>query len=143
MKKLRIFLACADQRLRVALLLLLDEQSGMKVVGITDGLPELLPQLEATRPDVLLLEWELSDLSLVNLLTELCNPGRPLKIVFFSNESEDEEPAMAAGADRFILKNAPPDALLPILQGYRASMTGVSKEDVVDYPDNEIKRMAT
>ncbi len=141
MKKLRIFLACEHQRLRVALLLLLDEQPGMSMVGIADGLPELLPQIAATRPDVLLLEWKWSDLSLANLLTELHNPERPLKIVLFSNDPDDEEPAMAAGVDRFILENAPPDGLLPILQEYRASVTGVSKEHVEDHPDKDINKM--
>ena len=59
MTKIRIFLACSDERLRIAMLLLLDQEPGMVVVGITDRLSGLLTQLEATQPDVLLLSWEI------------------------------------------------------------------------------------
>jgi DNA-binding NarL/FixJ family response regulator len=129
MTKLRIFLACADQRLRVALLLLLDEEPGMAVVGITDSLPELLPLVETTQPDALLLEWELPIESLANLLADFRSPGRALKIVFFSNNPEDEEKVTSAGADYFILKNAPPDTLLPILREHRASLAESSMKN--------------
>jgi DNA-binding NarL/FixJ family response regulator len=129
MTKLRIFLACADQRLRVALLLLLDEEPGMAVVGITDSLPELLPLVKTTQPDALLLEWELPNETLAGLLTDFRNTGGPLKIVFLSNNPEDEERVTSAGADCFILKNAPPDTLLPILREYRTSLTELSQEN--------------
>jgi hypothetical protein len=42
MTKLRIFIAFADEKLRIAMLLLLDHEPGMVVVGIPDRLPGLV-----------------------------------------------------------------------------------------------------
>jgi DNA-binding NarL/FixJ family response regulator len=123
MTKLRIFIACADKRLRLALLLLLDQEPAMVVVGITDRLQELLPQLETTKPDVLLLEWGLSSQSMANLFTEVHNLEHPPKVVYFSKDMSDENAILAAGADHYICENAPPDTLLPILRSYETSFT--------------------
>jgi DNA-binding NarL/FixJ family response regulator len=117
MTKLRIFIACADERLRFALLLVLNQESGMTVVGITDRLPGLKIQVEATQPDVLLLEWEFSSQEMRTLLTTIRNCVSAPKVVYFSNHIEEEKPVFAAGVDYFIAKNAPPDSLLPILHG--------------------------
>ena len=115
MKKLRIFVAFADERLRIAMLLLLDQEPCMFVVGITDRLSGLLIQLEASQPDVLLLEWELPFQSMAELLTNIHNLGCPPKIIILSSKPEEKERIIAAGADHFIVKDAPPDELIPIL----------------------------
>jgi DNA-binding NarL/FixJ family response regulator len=117
MTKLRIFIACVDERLRFALLLVLNQEPGMTVVGITDRLPGLTIQVEATQPDVLLLEWEFSSQEMPTILTNIRNCLSPPKVIYFSNHLEEKEAAFAAGADYFIAKNAPPDSLLPILHG--------------------------
>lgn len=115
MTKKRIFVACYDERLRIAMILFLDHEPGMAVVGITDRLPNLLSQLWATKPDVLLLEWELPFKEIEKLLSDIHNlTHRPL-IIFLSSRPDEEEEMIAAGADYFIPKDAPPDKLLPIL----------------------------
>ena len=115
MTKIRIFIACADERLRIAMLLLLEQEPGIFVVGITDRLPGLLVHLEASQPDVLLLEWELSFKSMAKLLSDIHNLEYPPKIVLLSSRPEEKEKITAAGADHFISKDAPPDELLPFL----------------------------
>jgi DNA-binding NarL/FixJ family response regulator len=112
---MRIFIACADKSLRIAMLLLLDYEPGNVVVGITERLSGLLTQLEATQAEVLLLEWDLSYQSTAELLTDIHHLGHPPKIIYLSNKPEDKEKILAAGADHFIVKNAPPDQLIPIL----------------------------
>jgi len=42
-----------------AMKLFLNEQPDMVVTGVIDNSPDLLIQVEATRPDIVLLEWEL------------------------------------------------------------------------------------
>jgi DNA-binding NarL/FixJ family response regulator len=116
MTKIRIFLACSDERLRIAMLLLLDQEPGMVVVGITDRLSGLLTQLEATQPDVLLLSWEIPFQTIADLLVNIRKLGRSLKIIFLSGRPGEEEKIIEAGADYFISKDAPPDKLLPILK---------------------------
>jgi len=112
----RIFIACADVRLRLALHLLVDQEPGMVVMGITDRLTGLLIQLEATQPDVLLLEWEISFTELEDLLTDIHNLKFRPEIILLSNKPEEEGKMIAAGADYFISTDAPPDNLLPILR---------------------------
>jgi DNA-binding NarL/FixJ family response regulator len=116
MIKLRIFVACSDERLRIAMLMLLDQEPGMGVVGITDRLPGLLLHLEASQPDVLLLAWDLTLQALADLLTDIHNLASPPKVIFFSNKPEEEEQIIATGTDHFISENAPPDKLLLILR---------------------------
>ena len=119
MKKLRIFLACADERLRIALFLLLDDEPGMVVVGITDRLPGLLPQLEASQTDVVLLDWDLPFQSMADLLKDIKNLESPPEVIYLSNRLEDKTMMLAAGADHFITKNSPPDELLPALKTHQ------------------------
>ena len=119
MTKKRIFVACSDERLRIALLLLLDHQSGMAVIGITDRLPNLLSQLWATQPDVLLLEWELPIKEIEELISDIRNLPHPPIITVLSSKPEEQEKITAAGADHFIPEDAPPDMLIPILNHLR------------------------
>jgi DNA-binding NarL/FixJ family response regulator len=126
MTKLRVFIGFADEKLRVAMLLLLGSEHGMVIVGITDRLQGLVPQVDATQPDVLLLDWELSSQSLAKLITDIRNLGRPLRIVFLSSKPEKEQEVLGAGADYFIAKNAPPDKLLLILHEQQSTRTELS-----------------
>jgi DNA-binding NarL/FixJ family response regulator len=115
MIKKRIFIACMDERLRIAMLLLLEHQPNMVVVGITDRLQGLVSQLDAAQPDALLLEWELPLQKTADLINDIQNLEFPPEIIFLSNKQDEKENMISAGADHFILKDAPPDALLPIL----------------------------
>ena len=112
---MRIFIACADERLRLALLLLLDHQPGMDVVGLSDRMPGLLTQLEGSQPDVLLLNWEQPVQSIVDLLTKFNDLECQPRVVVLSTDPQIRESVLAAGADFFICKDAPPDMLLSAL----------------------------
>ena len=115
MIKKRIFIACSDERLRIALLLRLEDEPGLAVVGITDRLQSLLPQLEASQSDVLLLEWQLTLQAITDLLAKIRALNHPPKVIYFAGNPLEEQQIHAAGANYVILKNAPPDELLPIL----------------------------
>jgi len=121
--KMRIFLACADERLKLAMLLLLDHQPDLVVSGISDRLEGLSAQLEASQPDVLVLEWNEPLPSLIELITNITKLMNPPVIVYLSSRIAEKETMMAAGTDYFVLKNAPPDELLSILDNLRLSKT--------------------
>jgi DNA-binding NarL/FixJ family response regulator len=116
MNKKRIFIACADERLRIALVIFLEGEPGLTVVGFTDRLESLLPQLEASQAEILLLEWQLAYPVLKDTLDNVHKLRLTHKIIYFSGTPEDRQQILAAGADYVILKNAPPDELLPILK---------------------------
>jgi DNA-binding NarL/FixJ family response regulator len=115
MNKKRIFIACADERLRIALVIFLEGEPGMTVVGFTDRLENLLPQMEAAQAEILLLEWNLSEEAMTDLLLKIHHISVQYKIIFFARDPEERRKITAAGADYVILKNAPPDELLPIV----------------------------
>ena len=115
MNRKRIFIACADERLRIALLLHLENVPGMVVVGITDRIQNLLPQLEASQACILLLEWQLTPQAMAELLEKIHQLPYPPQVIYFAGDQEDEQQIQAAGANYVILKSAPPDELIPII----------------------------
>ena len=103
----------------------------MTVVGITDRLPGLIVQVEATQPDVLLLEWDFSSQEMPAILTNIRHCVSPPIVIYFSNHIQEKEAVFAAGADYFIAKNAPPDSLLPILHGIYTGKTKSTSTQIV------------
>ncbi len=118
---MRVFLTCKDERIKIALLLLVDNQPGMVVSGISDRLDGLAKQLETTKPEVLLLEWKLPLESLQNLMAEIHNLDCPPEVIFLSNKPAEREATLSAGANYFVVTNTPPDELLQILNDLRKS----------------------
>ena len=116
---MRIFIADADKQLRVALQILLHQEPGMQVTGVATEAKGLLAQVEASQPDVLLLDWYLPGMPMTGLLADLHVLELPPKIVILAVRSELENAAMAAGADAFVSKNGPPQELLAYLSTMR------------------------
>ncbi|NJD59844.1 MAG: hypothetical protein C3F13_06830 [Anaerolineales bacterium] len=116
---MRIFLACMDEGLRLALLMLIDHEPGMVVIGMSDRMRGLLNQLEGSQPDVLLLACEQTDQLVIELLSELQKFTHSPKIVMFSRRLENKEHFQNYGVYHFIDMDKPPDELLPILRCFR------------------------
>ena len=129
MGTMRIFIASPDDKFRLALLMFLDDEPGMAVVGLSDRLTGLLTQLEGAEPDVLLLDWASSVQSMADLLIGLHTLERRPKTIVFSTKPEEKETTLAAGADYFISKAAPPDELLPILNDIRLSKISFNQKE--------------
>ena len=60
---MRVLLADDQVKVRFALRVLLERQPDVAVVGEASDARELVDQLAATRPDALLLDWELPGLA--------------------------------------------------------------------------------
>jgi len=125
MYKKRIFIACADERLRIALLIFLEDEPRLKVVGFTDRLESLLPQIKASQAEVLLLEWPMTQEALTALVSNIHDLSCQYKVISFARDQEESKEILAAGGDYVILKNAPPDELLPILNKIDLQSTNV------------------
>ena len=65
---MRIFIASTDEKLRFALLLFLENETGMIVVGLSDRFSGLIAQLAGSQPDILILDGELSSQPVKDLL---------------------------------------------------------------------------
>ena len=115
-----LFIADADPGLRLGLQLRLHQEPGMSVVGIAVQAKGLLAQIAASQPDVLLLDWLLSGRPATDVLADLHALERRPGVIVPSVRPEVESAALAAAADAFVTKAAPPDRLLAILRDMRS-----------------------
>jgi DNA-binding NarL/FixJ family response regulator len=137
---MRVFLADKQAKVRSALRLLLEQEPGLSVVGEAAEAEGLLAQVQRTRPDLVLLDWELPRLQVTDSLTTLRHgsgdvPSSPkgqtsgqhllsalhslgchLKVIALSGHVEAREEALTAGADAFVSKGDPPEQLLTTLR---------------------------
>jgi DNA-binding NarL/FixJ family response regulator len=112
MKSMRILIADDQPKVRFALRVALERQPGSKTVGEATDTADLLAQARSVCPDLLLLDWDLPEMSTPELLTELRRICRCLKVIVLSEKSEVEQAALAVGADTFVSKADPPEHLL-------------------------------
>ena len=110
--KIRTIVADADQRVRSALKILLREEPGLVVVGESSDLPSLVAQVGELVPDLVLLDWELPGRPAAAILVAQTTIDYKPMVIVFSARPESEEAALAAGADAFVSKGDPPEALL-------------------------------
>jgi len=114
-----LFLAEADQDLRLGLQMLLHQEPGLHIVGMAVQVDRLLVRVEASQADLLLLEWRLPGASMEDLLSDIRGLKNPPKIVVLSVDSEDKALALSAGADAFISMNAPPNDLVALVRSMK------------------------
>jgi DNA-binding NarL/FixJ family response regulator len=119
----RVLLADTQPQVRSALRILMDLEAGFVIVGEAVEAREMLAQIRATRPDLVLLDWGLPGLSAVGSISAVRSLFPDIKIIALSSHLEAGWEALAAGADVFISKVDPPDHLLAALR------TINSKED--------------
>jgi DNA-binding NarL/FixJ family response regulator len=120
---LRILIAGSRALTRSALRLLLQEASGLEVVGEAADSEELLAQVQTRHPNVVLLEWGLPGQPGLELLPVLrSRNGRPAVIVL-SGRPELERAVRDAGAHAFFNLGEPPQCLLATLQAIQEDAT--------------------
>jgi DNA-binding NarL/FixJ family response regulator len=113
---MRVLIADDGSKVRFALQVLLDCQPGLEVVGEAICAEDLLAQVKATRPDLVLLGWELSGLDALGSVSTLREACAHLMVIALSGRPEAREAALQAGADAFVSKTAHPEHLLAAIQ---------------------------
>jgi DNA-binding NarL/FixJ family response regulator len=122
----RIFIASADRASRLALLLLLESEPGIIVTGMSDRPTGLLAVVRASQPEVVVLDDGLATQATVQLVNDLHRLEFHPRIIVLSLNPQTAATTLAAGADGFISKTAPPDELLPFLRRMRLADTPVA-----------------
>lgn len=107
-----IVLASQEYDLRLALELLLREEPGAYVVGTVSHADALQALIQATNPDLVLLDWDLPGQPLAEVLAQVKSADYIPKIIVLSKDAEARGAAVAAGADAFVIKGDPPKQLL-------------------------------
>jgi DNA-binding NarL/FixJ family response regulator len=119
---MRILLADDHAKVRSALRLLLEQALELRIVGEATEGRELLARLQATQPDLVLLDWELPGLSANGLLPALRSRWPHLKVIALSGRPEARHAALTAGADAFVSKTESPERLLTALHAMGAAL---------------------
>lgn len=114
-----IFVADPSRETRFGLQLLFDHEQGMRVVGISVRSQELVGQVGAVQPDVLILDWQLVASAPFEFIRNLHSVESHPYIIVTHIHPGTEQKAAAAGADAFFCKDGPTDPLLMILQKLR------------------------
>jgi DNA-binding NarL/FixJ family response regulator len=108
---MRILLADDQTKVRFALRVLLERQTGFQVVGEAVDAKDLFGQVEASCPEVVLLDWELPGLEQESLasLRRICPE---VVVIALSGQLDVRQAAVTAGASAFVCKCDPPQRLL-------------------------------
>ena len=125
--EMRILLADDHKRVRFALRVLLERQPGFEVTGEAINAEELVVQMNANRPDLVLLGWELPGLEAVGLLSALRKTGSSPLVIALSGRTEARRAALAAGADAFVSKADSPERLLAVIENCSCNQRGTRK----------------
>ena len=110
MKK-KTIIASQDDRLRNALEFLLATEPEAQIAGSSNNLGGLLALAQATLPDLVMLDWDLTNQPETDLLADLRQIHPATKTMVFSSH-EMAPQVFSAGADVCIPKGSLPDTIL-------------------------------
>jgi two-component system response regulator DesR len=111
---MRILLADDNKDSRSALALLLETRLGASIVGEASTMESLLEQAAATRPDIVLLDWELPGKPVADRIVVLRSVAPGVLVIVISARPESASQAVAA--DAFVNKIDPPEHILAVLK---------------------------
>jgi two-component system invasion response regulator UvrY len=116
---MRVLIVDDIAAVREGLRLLLGEEPGVEVVGEAAGADEALLQVEALRPDLVLIDLELPRFGGVPAIREMSLGPRPPRIIAMSVYADEavRARALAAGASRYVEKGADLSAVVAALRG--------------------------
>ena len=132
---MHILLADDQPKVRFAMRVLLERQPGMVVAGEVANADDLLTQLTAECPELVLLSWELPGLMTAGSVSALRATCPGLAVIALSGRPEACRLALAAGADAFVSKSDPPECLLAAIQAEsKGKPTGESNSPSTTIP---------
>ena len=111
-----IFLAESDQNLRLGMQMLLHQEPGVHVIGMAIQAEGLVVQVEASRAELLILDWQLPGADMPALINDIDGLVSQPKIVVLAVDPEVKALALSAGADAFVGKNTSSDELLEVVR---------------------------
>ena len=111
--RIRILVADDHPIVRDGLVAVLSTQADFQVVGEAGNGFEVVSQVAALVPDIVLLDLEMPEMDGVQALEQLRSLGRPVRAIAFTAFDSDERilSAVKAGAKGYLLKGAPREEL--------------------------------
>jgi DNA-binding NarL/FixJ family response regulator len=127
---MRVLVAAKESDLRLAIELYLDEEPGVTIVGTASEAPSLRALVRTTRPDLVLLDWELPGHAPTSLLAEIRKNECPPQIIVLGKEVELKPTILAADADAFVLKGDPPRQLSDAIRQARLRRASAEQSSI-------------
>lgn len=113
---MRIMIADPQISVRSALKILLAQEPDLAVVAEVCDSHELLAQIEISRPNLVLLDWELPGQPIQAVLSALHTLDFQPCVIVLCGRSEAQQAALAGGANAFVSKTDPPSRLLTAIR---------------------------
>jgi two-component system response regulator DesR len=121
---MRVVLADDQYRVRYALRVLLGRQPDLEISAEAVNGMDLLAHAVQVCPDLVLLDWELPGLSVVELLLALRRLCPDTRVIVMSGRPEARAEAAASDVDMFVSKAYPPERLLEAVRQVQATLHG-------------------
>ena len=112
----RILIAESRAVARLALSGFLRSQQNLNVVGEVDNGLDLMAQVEAICPDIMLLDWDLAGQSAPDLVLALRDLDCQQSVIVIAIRQELAQAALDAGADALVYKGDGPKRLLTAIR---------------------------
>jgi DNA-binding NarL/FixJ family response regulator len=126
---LRILIAERHASVREAVKMFVQRQQGLYVAGEAADDRELLRLSEITRPDIILLGWDLGERPAGDLVEALRQIESQPSVIVLDVQPESARAALAAGADAFVSKGDPPQSLLAAIYSAGSQRKGTRRSD--------------
>jgi DNA-binding NarL/FixJ family response regulator len=114
--EMQVILAASQAEERRGLKRLLEQDGELQLVGEVAEADGLMAQVQDIRPNLVLLDWELSGLAASALLRTLHSLCCPLKVIAFGDGRTGQNEAMAAGVDAYVSREEPAEWVLSTLR---------------------------
>ncbi|MCO5189686.1 MAG: response regulator transcription factor [Anaerolineae bacterium] len=106
---MRLLIATTNSDTRFAVELLLSQEPSTKIIGTTSDTHGLTALLPTTQPDIVIADWNLPGQSMAEVLDEYRDTQ--YKFIILSNQDDERDTALAAGASGFVVTGSRPEAL--------------------------------
>lgn len=121
---MRVVVADSRHRVRSALRLLLELEQPLQVAGEATTMTELVQLVSLTRPEIVLLDWELPGLACTGIpagseqhIVQTLRKAAPgVLVVALSGRPEARQDALRSGVDMFICKGNHPGELMTFIK---------------------------
>jgi len=117
----RLLIADDRARTRRALRAVLATQPGIELIGEAVDGEEAIAEVERLRPDIVILDIRMPRLDGIAATRQIKTRWPDTRVIAHSLADELSQDALAAGADAFVPKGAPPGELLRALRSMAAA----------------------
>lgn len=145
-KKIKVFIADDHLLLRRGLIELLSEHDDFEVAGETGDPQTIIPLIQKTKPQILLLDIQLPQTCGLELIEKILEVAPKVKVIILSGYSDDayKVRALLAGAWEYLTKTEPPEKLIRTIREIAArqenTLLEALRRSIENLPDHLLKK---